>query len=345
MTTSSYSLPLGSWILVTGANGYIASQVIDAFLTKGYRVRGTVRSEKPWMDEYFQATYGPGNFETVIVPDLEADGALDGVVQDVGGIVHVASDMSYRSDPNIVISGVAAQTMNVLSIAERVSSIKRVVLCSSVTTAFPAIDDAVGLEDKTVTQNTWNEPSIAAAWDPNTPEYLKPNVVYTAAKIEAERGAWKWYEEHKPDFVLNSVLPNINFGKILFPEHQGSSMKVTSWFLDGNDLMISLAAAQYYVDVEDTARLHVIATLDPNVKSERVFACAGPFKWDDVVQILRNLQPQSSAIVNASKDTVKEKFDIVPSARAEQLLRDFYGRSGWTSLEDSVKRGLASLGV
>ena len=99
---------------------------------------------------------------------------------------------------------------------------------------------------------------------------------------------------------------------------------------------------EWYVDVEDTARLHVIAVLDPNVKSERLFACAGPIRWDDVVQILRKLQPHNSAIPDATKDAVKEKFDIVPSRRAEQLLRDFYGQPGWTTLEESLKRGIES---
>ncbi|RAK96752.1 NAD(P)-binding protein [Aspergillus ibericus CBS 121593] len=340
MTTTNYAISLGSRVLVTGANGYIASQVINAFLAKGYKVRGTVRSEKPWLDEYFQTQYGPDKFETVIVPNLADEGALDGVVQDVAGIVHVASDMSYRPDPNIVISGVVAQTMNVLSIAERTSSIKRVVLCSSVTAAFPAIDDAVGLEDKTVDQNTWNDAAVAAAWDPNTPAEQKPGIVYTAAKVGAERGAWKWYEEHKPHFVLNTVLPNIDFGKILLPEHQGSSMRLTRMLLDGNDLAYDVMPAQWYVDVEDTARLHVIGLLDPNVQAERLFACAAPFRWDDAVQILRKLQPHNSVIPNAVKDKVKEKFQIVPSGRAEQLLREFYGRPGWTPLEESLKRGL-----
>ena len=35
-------------------------------------------------------------------------------------------------------------------------------------------------------------------------------VTYAASKTEAERTAWKWYEENKPGFVLNTVLPNFN---------------------------------------------------------------------------------------------------------------------------------------
>ena len=59
----------------------------------------------------------------------------------------------------------------------------------------------------------WNAAAGAAAWDPTTPDHIKPGVVYTAAKVEAEREAWKWIAEHNPPFVLNTVLPNVNVRK------------------------------------------------------------------------------------------------------------------------------------
>jgi len=67
MAKDSYFLPLGSRILVTGANGYIASHVVDKLLGLGYLVRGTVRAPKPWLNEYFEQRYGPNVFETVFL--------------------------------------------------------------------------------------------------------------------------------------------------------------------------------------------------------------------------------------------------------------------------------------
>jgi nucleoside-diphosphate-sugar epimerase len=49
-----YALSRGSRVLVTGANGYIASHVVDQLLGPGYIVRGTVRSPKAWLDEYHE---------------------------------------------------------------------------------------------------------------------------------------------------------------------------------------------------------------------------------------------------------------------------------------------------
>ena len=39
-------IPTGEWVMVTGANGYIASHIVDILLQEGYNVRGTVRSHE-----------------------------------------------------------------------------------------------------------------------------------------------------------------------------------------------------------------------------------------------------------------------------------------------------------
>lgn len=68
-------------VLVTGANGYIAGSVIEAFLKAGYAVRGTVRS-KASADPLVQALSSYGNdLEIVQVPDIIAPGAFDAAVK------------------------------------------------------------------------------------------------------------------------------------------------------------------------------------------------------------------------------------------------------------------------
>lgn len=42
----SPAIERGSALLVTGANGYIGSHVVDQLLAAGYRVRGTARDAK-----------------------------------------------------------------------------------------------------------------------------------------------------------------------------------------------------------------------------------------------------------------------------------------------------------
>lgn len=86
MAVKNYVIPPGSKILVTGANGYIASHVCDILLDLGYKVRGTVRSEKAWLDLFFERKYGPGRFETVTVPSLASEDAWKEILRGVSGI-------------------------------------------------------------------------------------------------------------------------------------------------------------------------------------------------------------------------------------------------------------------
>jgi uncharacterized protein YbjT (DUF2867 family) len=59
-------------VLVSGANGYIALHVVRVLLEKGYRVRGTVRTQEKvaHLKETF-ASYGD-KIEVVVVPDITA---------------------------------------------------------------------------------------------------------------------------------------------------------------------------------------------------------------------------------------------------------------------------------
>lgn len=91
MAAAERRLSKGDVVLVTGANGYIASHVVDVLLTEGYNVRGTVRAAKPWLNNYFDGKYGIGRFETVIVEGMEAESSFDEAVKGVSGVVHMVS--------------------------------------------------------------------------------------------------------------------------------------------------------------------------------------------------------------------------------------------------------------
>ena len=98
--------------------------------------------------------------------------------------------------------------------------------------------------------------------------------------------------------------------------------------------------AEWYVDVEDVARLCVIGLLDPKVQSERIFAFAEQKHWTDTVAILRDLRPKNRSIPDAPVGIPRDNTTVHPRGRAESLLREFYGQDGFTPIRESISRGI-----
>jgi len=79
MRINDLAIPLGSTVVVIGANGFIGVETCEKLLQAGYRVRGTVRDlnkHRGWMHKLFDERW-PGKFELVCVVDFIVDGAFD----------------------------------------------------------------------------------------------------------------------------------------------------------------------------------------------------------------------------------------------------------------------------
>lgn len=76
----------GRTILVTGGSGYVAAEILTVFLSAGYKVRTTVRSESSGAKiRKSHAEYGD-KLEIVQVTDNIAPGAFDEAVKGVDGV-------------------------------------------------------------------------------------------------------------------------------------------------------------------------------------------------------------------------------------------------------------------
>ncbi|KAE9570610.1 Aldehyde reductase 2 [Colletotrichum fructicola] len=333
------ALPQGSTVLVTGANGYIGSHIANTILEQGYRVRGTVRSPKPWLDELFQSKYGKDKYESITLSNFEDEEALAKAFDGVSAVAHVASDVSFSKDPNAVIPWVVKATETVLAAAAKFPAIKRVVLTSS---SSAVIIPETNKPGDRVDENTWNDSAVKSAWDPSLAEDKKPYYIYAASKTEGERAAWKWVGKNKPGYVFSTVLPNCNWGEILHPEIYGSTMGWVRDVLKGDYEAFALYVPQYFVDVVDTARLHAIALLGENVESQRIFGFAEEVNRSDVFKTLRALRPDNENIPEPDENEGHDLTEVVPAKKAEQLLKDYYGR-GWTGYKESLEAGIRGL--
>ncbi|KAK6949297.1 hypothetical protein Daesc_009371 [Daldinia eschscholtzii] len=338
----------GSLVVVTGANGYIGSHIVDQFLQRGYRVRGTVRavSRDQWMKEYFDKKY-PGKFELAEVPDMVVSGAYDEAVKGASGFVHAAApamDSMQSPDPHVRVKIVVDSTVRALESAAREPGIKRVVLTSSSGSAvFPIANKPVSIDS-----NTWNEYSIKEAFSPPPYEGEKRMVdVYYASKTMGEQAAWEWVRLHKPHFTFNAVLPDFNTGAPINVARQASrsTAGMISVLIEKGEALKPedvVFPPQWYIDVRDDAALHVAALIYPDVVDERLFGFAYPFNVNDVIRTLKALYPKhkfGDEIADAGRDLC-----TVTNERAEELLKRVTGH-GWTSLEESIKDTAEALGI
>lgn len=331
------TVPLGGLILVTGANGSIGSVAIKFFLDKGYAVRGTVRSltKHEWMLSYF----GP-KFSLVEVPDLNADGAFDEAVKGVDGIAHIAVGLSLTLD-TAVVDQARNITRNLLETAAKEPRVKRIVITSS---QSACINTCPGIE-YSITANTWNEISPQAIKEPLNPDTVPERMmhIYATAKLEAERTAWRWVNDHKPHYVLNTIVPNVNMGTAIAPEKLGfgNSTALIRWLVNGNPLGALSTPSQWFVNTEDDALLHLAALTIEQVQNERIFAFAGRFTWTRILEIIRQRYPDRQSTLAHIDEPAVDRGEV-ENGRAEELLR-IMGQDGFKTLEETVASNMEAI--
>ena len=218
-------------ILVTGANGYLATWVIKKYLEAGYSVRGTVRSlsKSAFLNDKF-SHYGE-RFELVVVEDITKDGAFDEAVKGVDAIAHTASPFHYKitnpdgmSDfsPNshpiwrsrcvdLIIPAVRGTTSILNSALRHGSTLKRVIITSS---AAAVRDDTT--VPRVFNESNWNNAAVEAV---KTKGFAAgPATIYKASKTMAEKVAWEFVAAYSSEISWDLVVfnPPWIFGVSLF---------------------------------------------------------------------------------------------------------------------------------
>jgi len=255
-------------IVVTGANGFIASHVIEQLLQSGYKVIGTVRSLETSKVEHLTKMDKKGNLELVIVKDLTEDGIFDSIVKDVEYVFHIASPFAIdtKNPEKELVEPAVLGTTNFLKSCNKTDTIKKVVITSSIAAVTDSPEGNVLLSEK-----DWNLTSS-----------LKRNPYYYSKKC-AEESAWKFMKDNKPNFELITINPAFVFG----PGHKKGVSESQQIFID-------LLTGKYpfvmdlhwaIVDVRDVAKSHIIAM--ENSKANGRYICSGTSaNLDEICKIL-----------------------------------------------------------
>ncbi|KAJ7599044.1 D-lactaldehyde dehydrogenase [Mycena floridula] len=345
-------VPAGSKILVSGASGYIAAWVVRTLLEKGYSVRGTVRSAAKgnFLKETF-ASYGD-KFEFVLVEDIEKDGAFDEAVKDVDAIEHTASPFHYRvNDPQDLIGPAVQGTVGILqSVVKNGSKVKRIVVTSSCASVLSIHD-----EPKVFSESDWNEQAIKQVEELG--KSAPAQVVYRASKTLAEKAAWAFVEKNKAEIGWDLVVlnPPFVFGPFIHQVDKPESLNTSAhaWYntlltenMGGLSVEALRTTGSCWIDVRDLAEAHARALDTEAASGERIIISAGPFVWQEWLDVANSLEPSpipsrkiskgaptSAAIshkINYNTSKGLKIFGIKYRTR-EELARD--------TLEDFERRG------
>ena len=246
MAEPAATLPKGSWVLVTGITGLVASHVAKQFLDRGYKVRGTVRDlvKASWLrDDLFKSHAEKGNLDLVVVSDLGADNAFDDAVKGMSAIIHLATVVDLDPDPNHVVPRTVRAVTSILSAALNEPSVKEFVYTSSYSAAATPIPG----QNTHVERDTWNEFAVQLAWapPPYTPE--RGFLVYVASKVAAEKEVWKFVEEKSPSFTVNVISPSAILGQPLNKHHAESNGAWIKLLLYGQTEVVSQLAQSKFV--------------------------------------------------------------------------------------------------
>jgi nucleoside-diphosphate-sugar epimerase len=197
-------LPPGSLILVTAANGFIGSYIVDLFLSSSYNFRGTVRDvhRQAWLQPFFNDRYDTSHFELFPAPDLTIPGVWAKAVERVTAVIHTAAFTGFNSNPHDIITPDVTSVKLAAEAAAVSDTVRRFVLTSS---AFAA---ATARQDVGYTIGMWdfNDEIVKLAWTPPFEGWQKTVEVYGVSKTEVEKVLWCFVKEEKPRFVVNTGM-------------------------------------------------------------------------------------------------------------------------------------------
>lgn len=259
MTTADFAPDTNQPVLVTGANGYLASWIVKDLLDAGCTVHATVRNpddDRKVGHLKALAASSPGSL-SLFAADLLQEGSFAEAMAGCAVVMHTASPFVVRGIKDgykDLIEPAVRGTRNVLESCNSTPSVKRVVLTSSVVSVYGDNADAQG---QTLTEADWNTTSNA------------DHQPYPASKVEAEKAAWEICKsQNRWDMV--TINPGLVLGPSLTRASGSESLAIIGDLVKGKlrtgvpDLEMGL------VDVRDIAKAHVRAAFTPQAEGRHL---------------------------------------------------------------------------
>ncbi|MCJ1416021.1 hypothetical protein MMC32_002356 [Xylographa parallela] len=318
--------------LVTGANGFVATHVVDQLITAGYQVTGSVRTAAKGAEILQDNTQYAGMFTSVVMTNMYRPGTWDQIFQDgnFDYVFHVAAPApdnpkNVDFDKDFLEPAVNGNLEILKSASKHGKNIKHITFTSTMMTVTTgAIEDIQG---KILTSSTWNNITPAEAGAANN-----PNISYRAAKVAAEQAVWAYVESQRPHYSVSTLLPPFIFGPpilhVASVKHLPFSTTVFYSLFNGTFAQTPLDFYPSYIDVRDLVAMHLACVTTPAAANKR-FLLGKDFSNQRIVDILKTL-PETKARVPSDSGHVPLFFQL-DTEETDRVLRVQYH-----SLEETV---------
>ncbi|KAE9367400.1 NAD dependent epimerase/dehydratase [Stipitochalara longipes BDJ] len=258
-----------SYVLVTGATGFIGAHIVDTLLDRGLKVRGATRSKKKAKTMLDARPNHSTKLDFMQIQDFEQTGVFEDAIKDVDAVIHVASPFTYDTKDNkkeLIIPAINGVRSILSAAASPSSKVKRVVVTSS----FAAVLD---IHRKAPPFFIYT----SADWNPLTyPEAISPDtnsvVAYRGSKKFAELEVWNYLKSQKPKFDVVTLCPPMTFGPIVHPVDKVEDLNESNaqlWKIATGEKPLPVTRVPFWIDVRDLANAHVEALLRPEAGNKR----------------------------------------------------------------------------
>ena len=267
-------------VVVTGASGYIGSHVVANLLSRGRKVRATVRDPgDPLRVDHLKALpiSEGGSLEIVEMDLFDAD-SVNAAIAGCTDLIHTAAAVriSAKDPQRQIVDPSVIGTRNVISAIDEAGTVERFVHTSSTAAIRP-----MEWEDgQKLTTDTWADDAT-----------LEGNP-YGLAKVMSERAVREWHssldEGAGPRMV--TIHPSVVFGPSMSKVHHRGSLS----FLDAlvkRKIPILIPIQINIVDVRDVAEAHVRA-LTMGKDGGRYLTVSGDMQFSGISKAIREEYPE-----------------------------------------------------
>ena len=264
-------------VLVTGASGYIGSHVVANLLSKGMKVRATVRdsSDPERVGHLESLPVSDGGGLEIVEMDLLDIESVRRAVSGCQSVIHTAAVVvlkSKRAQEEIVDPSVVG-TRNILDAIDGSNTVRNLVHTSSTAAIRPSSWE----DGQTLTTDTWADDAT-----------IEENP-YGLAKYSAEKLVRDWHSSKESSVRMVTINPCVVLGPPLSKRHLRGSPSFLMMLLR-REIPFVIPMHISIVDVRDVAEAHVRA-LSMGEDAGRYLVVSGQMWWKEIARAIKAENP------------------------------------------------------